>query len=118
MAQAQASESEAFAQQATAVAETNFRATAKAAAITQRNFAEEQTRLITSHELALAALNNLDHDPELSILLTLEALKVAHTYDHPASGDERVGLGLVWEKRPFSLQLGWKRPFPLYHGHA
>ena len=40
---------------------------------------KEQTRLTTSRELALAALTNLEVDPERSVLLALEALKVAHT---------------------------------------
>jgi WD40 repeat protein/serine/threonine protein kinase len=45
---------------------------------TQR--AEQQTRLTTARELAGAALNNLEIDPERSMLLALRA--VATTYDH------------------------------------
>jgi WD40 repeat protein len=45
----------------------------------QSAFAKEQARLATSRELALAALNTLPLDPELSILLALQALDAAHT---------------------------------------
>lgn len=41
--------------------------------------AEQQAQLATSRELSQAALNNLDTDPELSILLALQALETTHT---------------------------------------
>ncbi|MFO7539731.1 MAG: protein kinase [Chloroflexota bacterium] len=76
----------ATARQAEAEAEANLRATAEAIAIEereateqQRALAEEQVRLATSRELALAALNTLDRDPELSILLALQAIETAYT---------------------------------------
>jgi WD40 repeat protein/serine/threonine protein kinase/DNA-binding SARP family transcriptional activator len=40
---------------------------------------QRQVRLTTSRELALAALTNLDSDPELSLMLALQALEAAHT---------------------------------------
>ena len=52
------------------------RATAQAdaaARATQQTLAEEQARLATARELAMASLNNLEVDPELSILLALQA---------------------------------------------
>ncbi len=61
--------------------EADARATAQAEAVHEREVAEQQTRLTTSRELALAATNNLEIDPELSILLALEALSVAHTQE-------------------------------------
>ncbi|MDX1414140.1 MAG: hypothetical protein R3293_08110, partial [Candidatus Promineifilaceae bacterium] len=83
---AEANESEALAQQATAEAEADFRATAEAqaaadrdAALQAQSEAELQTALTTSRELALASSTNLDQDPELSILLALQALEVQHT---------------------------------------
>ena len=39
-----------------------------------RESAEQLARLATSRELAAAALINLDEDPELSILLAMQAL--------------------------------------------
>jgi WD40 repeat protein len=76
----------AAARQAEAEAAANLRATAEAIAIEEREtaeqqrvLAEEQVRLATSRELALAALNTLDGDPELSILLALQAIETAHT---------------------------------------
>jgi WD40 repeat protein len=65
--------------QAEAEAEANLRATAEAVAIVERGIAEEQARLAISRELALAALNTLPTDPELSILLALEALETTYT---------------------------------------
>ena len=41
--------------------------------------AEQQARLASSRELAAAATNNVEADPQLSILLALEALKRADT---------------------------------------
>ena len=85
-AAAQLNEAQAIAQQATAEAEADFRATAEAqagadrdSALQAQSEAELQAALTTSRELALAGLINLDSDPELSILLALEALKVQHT---------------------------------------
>jgi WD40 repeat protein/DNA-binding SARP family transcriptional activator/tRNA A-37 threonylcarbamoyl transferase component Bud32 len=83
---AEANEADAIAQRATAEAEADSRATAEAqagadrdSALQAQSEAEHQAALTTSRELALASLINLDNDPELSILLALEALKVWHT---------------------------------------
>jgi WD40 repeat protein/DNA-binding SARP family transcriptional activator len=62
----------AIAGQATAQANAKARATAQA-------FAEEQARIFKARELSAAAITHLDVDPELSILLALQA--VASTYD-------------------------------------
>lgn len=48
-------------------------------AFQQSRIAEAENRLAASHELASAAVGNLNSDPELSILLAMEA--VAATYD-------------------------------------
>ena len=45
----------------------------------ERALAERQTRLTRSRELALAALNNLEADPELTMLLALQALETSYT---------------------------------------
>ncbi len=50
-------------------------------AFSQRSAAEDQTRLATSRELSLEALNLLEADPELAILLALEALSTQHTLE-------------------------------------
>jgi WD40 repeat protein/serine/threonine protein kinase len=47
----------------------------------QRANAQEQLALTRSRELALAALTNLEEDPELSILLALAALSETHTVE-------------------------------------
>jgi WD40 repeat protein len=69
----------AVAAQATAEAEALIRATAEAEAIAQRDATQAQTNLAISRELSLAARNNLEADPELSILLALQALETSHT---------------------------------------
>ncbi|MFQ5419905.1 MAG: hypothetical protein ACE5EY_06035, partial [Anaerolineae bacterium] len=59
--------------------ESNIRATAEAIAINERQTAEQQAKLASSRELALSANNNLNADPELSILLALQAIDTAYT---------------------------------------
>jgi WD40 repeat protein/DNA-binding SARP family transcriptional activator len=80
-------------QQAVAEAEAEARAT-------QQAVAEGQTRLATSRELALAAQNNLQVDPERSILLALQAFSLARTSQaeealHQAVMASRVRLTLT-----------------------
>jgi WD40 repeat protein/transcriptional regulator with XRE-family HTH domain len=50
-----------------------------AAALFLRNQAETEKAISTSRELAAAAISNLDVDPELSILLALQAESTIHT---------------------------------------
>ena len=52
---------------------------AQATAEAERVRAEDQARLAQARELAAAAINNLDSDPELAILLALHSL--SETYD-------------------------------------
>jgi WD40 repeat protein/DNA-binding SARP family transcriptional activator len=57
--------------------------------------AEEQAKLATSRELAMAALNEIDIDPERSALLALQALSTTHTIEaeealHQAVSNMRV----------------------------
>jgi WD40 repeat protein/serine/threonine protein kinase len=83
-------------------------------AFQQTRRAEQQTRLTTARELAGAAINNLDVDPERSILLALQAVSVTYAEDktvtreaenalHRAISASRVQLTLtghadqVWE---------------------
>ena len=86
-------------QQAVAEGEAMARATAEAVAIKEREEAEYQTLLTKSRELALAAIVNQELDPQLSILLALQALKVAHTPEaedalHAAVQASRLRLSL------------------------
>jgi WD40 repeat protein/class 3 adenylate cyclase len=50
-------------------------------ALWQQQQAQQQARVATSRELAAAALNNLDVDPERSVLLALQGLSEAHTLE-------------------------------------
>lgn len=61
--------------------EAQQRATAEAIAVGEREMAEAQTRLATARELSLAALNRLESDPELSVLLAVEAVETTHSAD-------------------------------------
>ena len=59
--------------------------------------AEQQARLASARELAAAAINNLNVDPELSILLAMHALSVTYTLEaeealHRAVQASRVRL--------------------------
>jgi WD40 repeat protein len=110
-AHAEASEREAIAQRATADVEADFRATAEAIAIREKEIAEEQTRLTRSRELALAALDRLEEDPELSILLALEALSVTYTREaddalHRAVSAARV-LGRISDHSGLIVDAGY-----------
>jgi predicted NACHT family NTPase len=49
----------------------------------ERNRAEQQARISFSRELAAAAINNLDIDPERSVLLALHAMSVTHSINEP-----------------------------------
>jgi WD40 repeat protein len=85
-------EQNALAQEATAVAEAAQRASIQATA-------EADARVAFSRELAAAALNNLDLDPERSILLALHGLSVDHTQEveevlHQSVQASRVRLAL------------------------
>lgn len=78
----------AAAKQVEAENEANLRATAEVNAIRDREIAEEQrviaetqSKTAQSRELAAAALNTLTEDPELSVLLAVEALSLAHTIE-------------------------------------
>ncbi|NJN44056.1 MAG: hypothetical protein HC806_04550 [Anaerolineae bacterium] len=80
--------------------EAMARATQQAIAEEQRLLAEEQARLATSREFSLFSLNKLDEDPELSILLALQALETAYTKQaeealHRALQTSRVLLTLT-----------------------
>lgn len=79
--QARQNEQQALAERATAEAEAHNRATAQANAETQQREAEKQARLSTSRELAAAAVKNLEVDPELSILLALQAITTTYAAD-------------------------------------
>jgi WD40 repeat protein/class 3 adenylate cyclase len=70
---------------------------AQATAEAERLRAENEKQIAVSRELANAAVNNLDDDPERSILLALEALKSNHTLEaesalHRAVQASRVKL--------------------------
>ena len=69
----------ALAAEAQAKAEADIRATAEAVAVREREVAEDQAALATARELASAAVASLDIDPELSILLAMQALSTTHT---------------------------------------
>jgi WD40 repeat protein/serine/threonine protein kinase/DNA-binding SARP family transcriptional activator len=61
--------------------EADQRATAEALAIQEREMAQVQERQAQARALAGAALTNIPVDPELSVLLALEAVKTTYTVD-------------------------------------
>jgi WD40 repeat protein/serine/threonine protein kinase/DNA-binding SARP family transcriptional activator len=74
--------------EAEALAESEQRAIAQAEA-------EEQARLALSRELAAASLNELDADPERSILLALQGLAITHTLAAESALHEAIGASRV-----------------------
>lgn len=69
----------AVAAEATAVHERQIANEQTDVALTAVAIAEQERDLTRSRELALAAFINLERDPELSLLLAVEALNTAHT---------------------------------------
>lgn len=61
-------------------------------AIRERDRAEQQRRLSFSRELAAAAINNLNIDPERSILLALCAVSVTHSENEPITPEAEDAL--------------------------
>jgi hypothetical protein len=80
-AEAQSNADIAATRQSEAETEAALRATAEAVAITEQELAKQQTSLATSRELALSSQVNLERDPELSIMLALQALETAYTQE-------------------------------------
>ena len=78
---AEEGEATAVAAQATAQVEANIRATAEAIAVQERETAERQAQIASSRELAAGATNNLEFDPELSILLALQGIALTRTLE-------------------------------------
>ncbi|MBK6792888.1 MAG: hypothetical protein IPG80_10170, partial [Anaerolineales bacterium] len=72
---------------------------AEALAIQEKDHAENEAKLATSRELAAASLSNLDIDPELSILLALQAEATIHTIESETS----LRRGLVVSQLKFAL---------------
>ncbi|MBU1750486.1 MAG: TIR domain-containing protein [Chloroflexi bacterium] len=72
-------------------AEAQARQTAEVSEIEAR----EQARVATSRELAMAAIGQLEVDPELSLLLAMKAMETEHT---PQAEDAlRRALGVSWQ---------------------
>jgi WD40 repeat protein/basic membrane lipoprotein Med (substrate-binding protein (PBP1-ABC) superfamily)/DNA-binding SARP family transcriptional activator/energy-coupling factor transporter ATP-binding protein EcfA2 len=61
-------------------------------AFNQRSLAQRETTLATSRQLAAAALNNLESDPELGILLALEAVAEAQGARLPVPKEAQEAL--------------------------
>jgi WD40 repeat protein len=85
--QAIAEEQAAIAQENAAVAQSESDARA-----TQQVIAEQQVRLTRARELALAAFINLDIDPQLSLLLGLEAINVTYQEDEGITKEAQEAL--------------------------
>ena len=96
----------ALANAATAQFNEQSRATQQAIAEAESDRAEAEKRLATSRELAIAAVSNLEIDPERSILLALHALSADHTAEaesalHGAVQASRVQF--AFPVRPLSV---------------
>lgn len=79
--------------------ESQARGQAEAQVVSEQEEVKQQARLATSRELALAAINNLETDPERSVLLAIQALSIAQTLEaqgalHRAVQTSRVRMSL------------------------
>ncbi|MCP4362150.1 MAG: WD40 repeat domain-containing protein, partial [Chloroflexi bacterium] len=78
---AQSSAELATTREAEAVSEAEQRATAETLAIQEREEAQAQGRQAQARALAGAAVNNMQVDPELSVLLALQAVETTYAVD-------------------------------------
>jgi WD40 repeat protein/serine/threonine protein kinase len=106
---AEANEADAVAQQATAEAEAQIRATAEVVAVREQTAAEEQAAIAFSRELAASALDNLDEDPELSVLLAMQALSVEETMEAEETLRQAIQASRVRQTMhaPDNILPGW-----------
>ncbi len=98
----------AFNQQAAAEQNADLAATAVVGAEEERRIAEEERNLAVSREVAASSISNLEVDPELSILLALQALDFSHTLEaesalHSAIGAARIEMTLTIEAENESI---------------
>ena len=90
---------------ATAQVESQTRATAESNAIAERNIAQEQSILATIRELSSRANSNLDVDPELSILLALEAVRKSYSIDQTVLPEAEEALRSALQASRIELTL-------------
>jgi WD40 repeat protein/serine/threonine protein kinase len=84
--------------QAEAEAAADLQATAEAAAVLEREAAEEQARLAFSRELVASSILNLADDPERSILLALHAMTQADTRQAQEALQEALQSSLLLQR--------------------
>ena len=75
-----------------AVGAFGFAWTKQKTAEAERDRAEQQTQLSFSRELAAAAMNNLDRDPERSVLLALHAASVTYSVNQSVTPEAEDAL--------------------------
>lgn len=96
---------QAQAARATAQVESQTRATAEANAIAERNIAQEQSILASVRELSSRANSSLDVDPELSILLALEAIRKTYSIDQTVLPEAEDALRSALQASRLELTL-------------
>jgi WD40 repeat protein/energy-coupling factor transporter ATP-binding protein EcfA2 len=90
---------------ATAVASAAEAATAQAVAETNAQEAEAQNRLATSRELAAAAVDQLNSEPQLGLLLALEAVNKTYSVNQTASAEAEDALYRALQASQLQLTL-------------
>jgi WD40 repeat protein/basic membrane lipoprotein Med (substrate-binding protein (PBP1-ABC) superfamily)/DNA-binding SARP family transcriptional activator len=78
-------------------------------ALQQQRRAEAEAHLAASRELAASAMSNIEVDPELSILLALEAVKEAESNDLPIPREAEEALHHALQASRLQLVLGGHR---------
>ena len=90
---------------ATAVASAAEAEDAREAAETNAREAEAQTRLAAARELAAAAIDQLGGEPQLSLLLALEAVNKTYAVDQTASAEAEDALYRALQSSQLQLTL-------------
>ena len=96
---------QAQAARATAQIESQTRGTAEANAIDERNIARQQSILASVRELSSQANASLDVDPELSILLALEAIHKTYSIDRTVLPEAEDALRSALQASRIELTL-------------
>lgn len=77
-------------------------------------FARELTRVATARELAAAALNNINVDPELSILLALEAVDETYASDNIVLKETEEALHRALQESRIQARISPSDERPIY----
>lgn len=80
-------------------------------AFNQRSIAQREQRLAFARELATAAINNLESDPDLSLLLAVQSAVVTHSAGEAVTPETESALYQA-------VQVAWRSKYTFSHDHT